>query len=433
MRIHYFVLGLSIVLRAADADWPQWRGPANDGVARTTPPLTWSDTSNIAWKIKVPGKGHSSPVIWGNRIFLTTAIATAASPETAPAAPQGRGGPGGGAGPLVEHKFDVICYDRATGKVLWQRTAATATPHEGYHGRYGSFASNTPVTDGKMVYAFFGSRGAYAYDLNGNLKWKKDFGVPMRMRNSFGEGVAPALYENMLILTFDQEANSFAVALDKTTGSEKWRVSREERSSWAQPLGLMHEGRKQVVISATNKVRSYELESGNLIWEAAGLGANVIPAPVLFNGTVIVMSGYRDPNLLAIKLGKTGDLTGTDSILWTNQRGNSYTASPVLHDGKLYFVTDNGMLSCLDAATGKPYYQQQRLPKAYNFKSSPVAAAGRLYLSTEDEDVVAVKLGEQFEVLATNTLKDQSFIATPAVAGNEIYLRSQSTLFCIRQ
>jgi outer membrane protein assembly factor BamB len=346
---------------------------------------------------------------------------------------ESRGRFGGGGGALVEHNFLVLCLDRATGKILWQRTAVTATPHEGYHDTYGSFASNAPVTDGERLYAFFGSRGLYSYDLDGNLVWKKDFGVAMTMLLEFGEGVGPALHGDTLLLKFDHEGDSFIVALDKKTGDERWRQSRDERSSWSEPRVIEHNGRTQAIVSATNKTRSYDLATGDVIWEVAGLGRNVIPMPVHENGLVIVMSGYRDPNLLAIRLGRNGDLTGTDAILWTNTRGNSYTPSPVLLDGKLYFLTDNGMISCLDAATGKPYYQQQRLPKPYNFKASLVAAAGRLYLASEDGDVVVLKLGEQFEVLATNTLSDQTFIASPAITGGELFLRGQSTLYCIRE
>jgi outer membrane protein assembly factor BamB len=420
---------------AADNDWFRWRGVNENGMARGDAPLQWSDSSNIAWKVPIPGRGNSSPVIWGDKIFLTSAV-PAAAPAAAPAEPPAPGqkqrGPGGGAGVGREYKFTVLCLDRRNGKVLWERVAKVATPHEGYHGRYGSFASNTPVTDGKLVYAFFGSRGLYAYDLNGKLVWEKQF-EPMRMRNQFGEGAAPALDDGVLYLKFDQEQGSFIVAVDAKTGKDLWRATRDEESSWSQPLVLSHQGRKQVVVSASRKVRSYEAASGKVLWEAAGLGTNVIPAPVTTGDMVLVMSGHRSPNLMAIRLGQEGDLTGTDAIVWTNDRGNSYTASPVLHDDKLYFVTDNGMLSCLNARTGEAYYRQQRLPKPYNFKASPVGANGKLYLATEDGDVVVVKMGEQYEVLATNTLTDQMFVATPAIAGGSLYLRSQDTLFCIRE
>jgi outer membrane protein assembly factor BamB len=423
---------------SGDADWPRWRGPYETGMARGDAPTTWSDTKNIKWKVSVPGRGHSSPVLWGDQIFITTAIPIGAASEVgqpASAASDGtrRGGAAGGAGPMVDHKFDLISIDRRTGKVLWERTAKVAKPHEGYHRLYGSFASNSPVTDGKHVIAYFGSRGIFCYDLKGKLIWEKDLGVRMTMRLGFGEGTAPVLHENALILNIDHEGEDVIVVLDKNTGKELWRANRDEPSNWAAPLVVDVQGRKQVVVSATNKVRSYDLKTGEVIWECAGLGTNTIPAPVRQGDMIYVMSGHREPNLLAIKLGRKGDLTGTDAVVWTNNRGNSYTASPVLHDNKLYFVTDSGMVSCLDATTGKPYYSQVRLPKATNIKSSPVGANGKLYISTEDGDVVVVKMGETFEVLATNTLDGQFFVATPAIADGEIFLRGQNTLFCVQQ
>ncbi len=413
--------------------WARWRGPNDDGMARGDAPLNWSDKDHIAWKVPVPGRGNSSPVVWGDRIFLTTAVPTGNAPASpAAAAPGGRGGFGGSSGPQPEHRFVVLAYDRKTGKQLWEKVARVASPHEGYHSQYGSFASNSPVVDSKHVIAFFGSRGVYCYTHDGQLVWEKDFGVQMRMLMSFGEGVGPALDGDTLVLLFDQEGDSFLVALDKNTGRELWRVPRPPGSSWANPLITSVGGRKQVIVSATKFVAGYDLESGKQIWQATGLGRNTIPAPVAAAGTLIVMSGYQQPNLLAIQLGREGNLTGTDAILWQNQRGNSYTPSPVLHEGKLYVLTDSGTLSCFDAKTGKPYYQQERLPKPYSFKSSPVGANGKLYLATEDGDVVVVRMGEKFEVLATNTLAGQIFIATPAIVDGEIYLRGQNTLFSIR-
>jgi len=427
MRIIAALL-LTAALWAADDDWARWRGPHENGMARGDAPTEWGDAKNVAWRTSIAGRGFSSPVIWGDRIFVTTAVPTG---NTAPAdAPQQRAGGGSSAG--HEHKFVVLCLDRNTGKVLWERVATVATPHEGYHNRYGSFASNSPITDGKHVYAFFGSRGLYTYTLDGKLVWQKEF-PPLRISNSFGEGSAPTLDGDTLYVAQDHQGDSFLLALDRNTGKEFWRVPRDEGSSWSQPVMLTHNGRKQLVVSASNKVRSYDPAAGKVIWECSGLGSNVIPAPVASGGLVFVMSGHRNPNALAVRLGSEGDLTGTDAIVWTNDRGNSYTPSPVLHDNKLYIVTDNGLLSCLNLLTGEAYYRQQRLPKPYNFKASPVGANGKLYLATEDGDVVVVKMGETYEVLATNTLTDQSFIASPAIAGGSLYLRSREALYCIRK
>jgi outer membrane protein assembly factor BamB len=417
------------MLAADPGQWPKWRGPDDNGMARTDAPLQWSDKENIKWKATIPGRGHSSPVLWGDKIFVTTAV------PIGPAVPRARMGqsPNGDTGPQPEHKFDVICLDKKTGKVIWQRTAKTAAPHEGFHQRYGSFASNSPVTDGKYVYAFFGSRGVFCYDLDGKLIWEKDLGVKMKMRLGFGEGTAPVLSGATLILNFDQEGDSFIVALDKTSGNELWRASRDEHSTWSMPLVVDYAGSKQVVVTATGKVRSYDLKTGKTIWECAGLGVNAIPAPVRQDDVVYVMTGFREPNLMAIKLGRTGDLTGSDAVLWKNTRGNSYTPSPVLYDNKLYTLTDTGMLSCYNARSGAPYYQMTRLPKPYSFKSSPVGTNGKLYMASEDGDVIVVKMGEKFEVLATNTMEDEFFVATPAIVDGEIFLRGRNTLYCISE
>ncbi len=432
------VLPLFWTQASEEGYWSYWRGPAADGMAVGDAPLNWSDTQNVRWKTDIPGRGSSSPVIWGDKIFVTTAVQTGTPPKLEqPAEPAAKTPanktPFGDSGPQVEHEFRVLCLDRNTGKTLWERTSITAVPHEGFHGTYGSFASNSPVTDGKHVYAFFGSRGMYCYDMDGNLVWKKDFGVKMRMRMAFGEGMAPVISGARLILVFDHEDDSFMVMLDKNSGEQIWRVDRNETTNWAAPLVVEYEGQKQIIVNGTTKVRCYDFESGELIWECSGLGSNPIPQPVVQEDLVLVMTGHRDPNLMAIRLGGKGDLTGTDAIVWSQTRGNSYTPSPVLHDNRFYALTDNGMVSCYNARTGEPYYHQVRLPKAYSFKSSPVGANGKLYLASENEDVIVLRMGEKFEVLATNTMADQMFIATPAIQDGEIYLRSQTTLFCINE
>jgi outer membrane protein assembly factor BamB len=422
---------------APDATWGHWRGPAQTGVAPGDAPARWSDTTNIAWKVAIPGRGHSSPVVWGDRIFVTTAVPTGrtgAPPAEAPAG--GRGGRrfgDGGAGAREEHRFEVMALDRASGKVLWRQVAATTAPHEGYHHSYGSFASNSPTTDGERVYASFGSRGLFVYDMNGKPIWQKDFGLQMQMFLEFGEGIGPVLDEGRLIGLYDHEGDGFLVMLDAATGREMWRTARTDGTNWAAPLVVTHNGRKQVVVNSPRKVRGYDYETGRQVWETAGLGQNTIPRAVQHRDSVLVMSGFRNPALLAIRLGREGDLAGTDAIKWTLNRGLSYTASPVLHEGTLYFVTDNGLASAVNADTGAPVYQQVRLPKPYSLKASPVAAGGKLYFATEDGDVVVAKIGSTLDVIATNTLADQSFIATPAVAGGDIYLRSRTHLFRVSE
>lgn len=423
------VLGTSsglVAQRRTAGDWPNWRGPSHTGTAVGDAPLTWGDTANVKWKVEVPGRGFSTPVASGGRIFLTTAVPTGKkAPETGPAG----GRPVGGAG--EEHRFDVLAIDQASGTIAWQRTATTATPHEGYHHLYGSFASNAPATDGERVYAFFGSRGLFVYDLNGKPLWQKDFGLQMRMRLAFGEGSGVVVDDRRVYLQFDHQQEGFVVALNAADGKELWRAPRMDNSSWSTPLVVEHAGVRQLVVTADTKVKAYDIDTGKVVWEVAGLGANPIPQPVQLGANVLVMSGYRNPRLMSVRLGRTGDLTGTDAIAWEATRGTSYTASPALLDGRLYVIADNGMLSVFDAGTGQPHYLQTRLPKPYNFKASPLIVGDRVYLATEEGDVVVVKTGNQFEVLATNTLTDQSFIASPIAVGNDLYLRSRTHLFRI--
>ncbi len=425
--------------------WHQWRGPYNTGVAVGGAPTEFSGERNVKWRVPIPGKGHSTPVVWGDVIYLTTA---AAKDSPRPAAREGAGGPGaagkrgkrggaarggggGAGGALVETDFLVMALDKSTGKVVWRKTAVTATPHEGYHRRYGSFASNSPVTDGETLIANFGSRGVYAYDLAGNLQWSKDLGK-LQMRLQFGEGVAPVLHDDYLIIQNDHEGQSYIVVLDKNDGKEIWRAEREERSSWTQPVVVDYGGRKQLVTSST-RIRSYDLATGEIIWEAGGLGGNAIPAVVnVDNEMVIAMTGWRDANLLAVRLGGKGDLTdNSEFIAWSNQRGNSYSASPVLHEGILYFVTDRGMVSAFDAKTGEMFYNQQRLPQSYTFKASPVAADGKLYLASEEGDVIVLELGKTYEAPAVNAMGGETFISSPFIVGGELFLRSEDELFCI--
>ena len=425
MGMLVFVLALWTAQAApAPVQWGQWRGPFDTGMAATDAPLRWTDR-DVRWKLEVPGRGHSTPVIAGDRVYLTTAIPTGKG-----AGPTTPGRAGGGAAAGLEHRFDVLAVDRNSGTIAWQRTATVATPHEGYHRVYGSFASNSPVTDGSRVFAFFGSRGLYAYRTDGTPIWTKDFGVQMRMDMAFGEGTPLTLHGGRLLLHFDHLDTGFLAMLDPATGKEIWRTKRTEPYNWAAPFVARHGGRRQIIVSGLT-VRSYDFDTGQLVWEAAGLGENTIPQPVQHDDLVFAMSGHTVKNIMAVRLGRQGNLTGTDAVAWSTARGAPYTPSPVLHEGRLYVLTDSGQLSCFDAATGKPHYQQARLPQPYNFKASPVGANGKLYLASEEGDVIVVRMGDTFEVLATNTMEGQSFIASPVIVEGDIYLRSRSHLFRI--
>ena len=406
--------------------WGQWRGPLATGVGpKADPPIEWSETKNVRWKVEVPGRGSGTPVVWGDRVFLLTAI------------PSGRTGaashePQGGKSPRDPHQFKLLAYDRKTGTLAWERTAREEAPHEASHQDNGTWASSSAITDGEHVIAYFESRGIHVFDMNGTKVWDKDLG-DKGMRNEFGEGSTPVLFGNTLVIVWDHiKGPSFIVALDKRTGKELWRTSRDEIDTWATPLVVPVGGRHQVIVPAMNKVRGYDLETGKMVWEAPGTTMNAIPSPVHGDGLVFLMSGFRGNNLKAIRLaGATGDLTGTGAIVWELNRDTPYVPSPLLYDNILYFLkTNNGLLSAFDAASGKPHYQLQRLDKAPNVFSSPVGASGRVYIAGREGTTVVFRHGPKFDVLAANVL-DDGFDASPALVDREIFLRGYSNLYCI--
>jgi outer membrane protein assembly factor BamB len=411
----------------ADRFWPQWRGPQGTGVSRhADPPLDWSETRNIRWKIEVPGRGSASPVVWGDHVFLLTAV-----PAGARLAESHR--PLGGATPRVAHQYRILAINRADGSIAWERTAREEAPHEASHQDNGTWASSSAATDGQHVIASFESRGFYCYDMKGTLVWQKDLG-DKRMRNEFGEGSTPALHGNTLVVVWDHfvPGASFIVALDKTTGAELWRVKRDEIDTWATPLVVEHDGRAQVVVPGMNRLRSYDLRTGEIVWQTTGLTMNPIPSPVAADGMVFATSGFRGNSLKAIRLaGARGDITGTPNVAWTLDRDTPYVPSPLLYDDILYILkSNNGLLSAFDARTGRPHYQVRRLDQAPNVFASPVGAAGRVYIAGRDGTTMVIRHGPSFAVLAANTL-DDGFDASPALVDREMYLRGYRYLYAI--
>jgi outer membrane protein assembly factor BamB len=325
-----------------------------------------------------------------------------------------------------------MSIDRETGKVLWQKVAREEVPHEGVREGDGSFAANSGVTDGQHVFAYFGSRGLYCYDLAGNLKWSQDFGK-MRVKNSFGEGSSPALYKDTLVIAWDNEDGSFIIALDKNTGKQIWKETRDEGTSWATPLIVEHDGKAQIVTDASRKIRCYDLATGKLLWECGGLTANVIPSPVADSDTVYCMSGFQGNSLLAIKLGHSGDLAGTDAIAWTHKKSTPYVPSPLLYQDKLYFcANNNAVLSCLDAKSGKPVFDAERIEGLNGVYAAPVGASGRVYLAGRNGATVVLKAGDKLEILANNKLNDK-FDASPVAIGKDLFLRGRENLYCIAE
>jgi len=434
-------------------NWPTWRGPLWTGVAPMgNPPTTWSEEENVQWKIDLPGLGYASPIVWGDQVIILTAVEkegdkTAAAESSEAQEPpererRGRGPRGGGRGrrggapPSAVHDFVVMSVNRRNGDIIWQKTANSQVPHEAFRMNDNSFASASPITDGQFIYASFGSYGIYCYDMRGNQIWKKDLG-DFSMRNSFGEGSSPTLYQDRLIVTCDQENDSFITALNTKDGEVVWRVPRDEASSWSTPLVVEHAGKTQVIVNGANRVRSYDLENGDVIWECGGQTGNVVPVPLLLGENVICMSGWRGSAIFSLPLSATGDITGTDTIDWhydgsTDYRaGTPYVPSPLLYDGALYFLKSyNGILTRMSAETGEVDFDNQRLNGISRVYSSPVGAAGRVYITGRGGKTIVLKLSEKYEVLAENEL-DASIDATPAIVGNQMIIRSQHKLYCL--
>lgn len=420
--------GYSLVGEEAEHYWPQWRGPLGTGVAPGgRPPAEWSETKNIRWKVSLPGRGHSTPIVWGDRIFLTAAVAYGDALE-----PIYSNSPGVHDNLPVTHRheFLVLSVNRRDGEILWKRAVHKELPHE--RGHYsGSLASASPVTDGQHLFAFFGSRGLYCLNLEGELQWKTDLG-DMQTKHGHGEGSSPALYKDTLIVNWDHEGQSFVVAFDKRTGVERWRVLRPEVTSWATPIVVEVDGSAQVIISGTSRVRGYELATGEVIWECGGLSANIVASPVAAKGMVYVASSYDTRAMLAIRLeGASGDITGTEQVVWTRKQRTPYVPSPLLYGDFIYFMRHyQGVLSRVNAKTGEEPSGPFRLRGLRNVYASPVGAAGRLYVTDRDGTTLVISNEVEPRVLGLNLLDDH-FSASAAIVGRDLFLRGEKHLYCI--
>lgn len=424
------VEGTPAQAEVAAQQWGQWRGPLATGTApHADPPITWSETENVRWKTRLPGSGHSSPVVWGDRVFITAAVAVGE-----PFPPRRDTAPGAHDSVPVSsaHEFVVLAYDRASGTEVWRRAVRREIPHEGGHVT-ASLASNSPITDGQSVYAFFGSRGLHALDWNGQPLWQVDFGQ-MQTKHAHGEGASPVLWGDTLVVNWDHRADSFVVALDKRTGKERWRVQRNEVTSWSSPIVVEVDGRPQVVVSGTERIRGYDLATGQVIWECGGLSANVVASPVAGHGMLFAASSYDTRALLAIRLsGAKGDLTGTDRVVWRRTRGTPYVPSPLLHGDELYFLRHyQPILTRVDATTGEDQPGPIRLQGLRDIYASPVAAAGRIYVTDRHGVTMVIDAGDEPRLLSANRLDDR-FSASAALVGEELFLRGESWLYSIRE
>ena len=410
------------------AQWGQWRGPLATGAApKADPPVEWSETKNIRWKTKLPGLGHSSPVVWGDLVFVTTAEMTGAKKPFTGVTPDGAHN---NMNPLFDHQFAVMAIDRQTGAVAWRRTVATRQPHESTH-ESATWASNSPVTDGEHVLSFFGSNGLYCLDTGGRLLWSRDFG-DMQVKHGHGEGASPLLHGETVVVNWDHEGASLIVALAKRTGEELWRQPRDEVTSWATPIVVTHDGQAQVVVSGTRRVRGYDLKTGAVIWEVGGLPGNIVASPVGADGMVFAAGSYEKQTLLAIRLtGAKGELAGTQQIAWQKNRSTPYVPSPLLYDGWLYYLRHyQGVLSRVNAKTGAEPSGPFRLGSVFNIYSSPVAAAGRIYVTDRNGKTLVISNDPEPKTLTLNKLDDR-FSASAALVGDAIFLRGEKFLYCI--
>lgn len=410
--------------------WPQWRGPLATGASpNANPPVEWSETNNVRWKVALPGKGHSTPVVWGNRVFVTAAV-----PVGAASPPRYSGARGAhDENPIThKHKFVVVALDRRDGTILWERSMREEVPHQGGHVT-SSLASSSPITDGERVFAHFGSWGTYCLDMNGKLLWKADLG-DLSSLHGHGEGSSPALHGDSLIINWDHEGESFLVALDKRSGRQLWKTPRGGASSWSTPIVVEHAGKAQVIVSGSKRLCSYDLADGKLVWECGGLSVeNVVASPVAGHGMVFAGSTYDQSGILAVRLdGAADDLTGTEHVVWQRRRGAPYVPSPLLYGEALLFLNhfQGGIITRVNAGTGDDQPGAFRVPGMYTIFASPVAAAGRIYITSREGLTSVLKDGDHLEILAQNRLDDQ-FSASPALAGDAIFLRGEKFLYCV--
>jgi outer membrane protein assembly factor BamB len=427
-----FLLGAGWV---SAEDWPGWRGDGRGISPEKSLPWKWSEKEGVKWKTPIPGAGHSSPVVWGHRVFVSTAVAKDPNVQTF------RGGVYmGGNSPRPdesEHAYRLICLDAEQGTVLWSKDLARQMPKTRRHIK-NTYASETPVTDGKYVFVSFGPVGLYAVDFEGNVVWQRDLG-PMSRRRGWGTGASPILFRNMVIVKCDSDDKSYIAAFDKATGEQLWRTERQEEASWGTPFLSEAGGRTTVVTNATRRMRGYDAATGQLLWECAGGSMITVPSPVATQGLVFLSSGHNviPPRpIIAVRPEASGDITPprgqsqSQGVAWSYRQGGPYVTSPLALDEYLYVPSDNGSLTCYEARTGKVVYAEQKLGGRNAITASPVAGDGKIYVQAEGGECYVIKPGPAFEILTVNKL-DEIFCASPAVSAGKIYLRGRKHLYCI--
>jgi outer membrane protein assembly factor BamB len=427
----------ALPLPASPENWPQFRGPEARGISGDDPtlPETWSATENVVWKITMPGFGWSSPVIWGERIFLTSVVnlGSGEAPKKGLYFGGNRPEP-----PTASHRWLVLCVDFMSGKIVWERQVHEGVPKTAHHLK-NTFASETAVTDGERIYAHFGHLGTYCFDMAGKPLWSKTWpAYPTRF--GWGTASSPALHEGRLYIVNDNDESSYLVALDKATGQEIWRIPRQEESNWATPYVWQNARRTEIITCGTHRVRSYDLD-GKLLWELAGMSSIVIPTPFSSHDLLYVTSGYVGDEtrpVFAIRPGASGDIslkagqTKNDSIAWFLPQGGPYNPSPLVYGDYYYTLFDRGFLTCHDAKTGKLVYDKQRFEVgASAFTASPWAYNGKVFCLSEDGDTFVIQAGPEYKLIRKNSLGEMC-MATPAIARGSLFIRGQENLYRIR-
>ena len=436
------VVCLIVVSSAATSrgqvNWPQFRGADARGVGLSPDlPVRWSAAENVEWKAELPGRGWSSPVVWGERVFLTTVVNTGEAEEPKKGLYFGGNRPDP---PKAMHQWIVLCLQLSTGELLWEQRVHEGVPESSIHLK-NSFASETPVTDGQRVYCYFGNLGVFCFDMEGNSVWQRTL-KPHKTRFGWGTAASPVIHNGRLYLVNDNDDDSYLLALDAETGNEIWRRSRDEASNWSTPFVWANDVRTEIVTPGTEQVRSYDLD-GNLLWWLEGMSSITIATPYAADGVLVVSSGYvGDPErpLYAIRPGASGDITLSDDelssefIAWSLPKAAPYNPTTLTYQGRLYVLYDRGLVACMKLDDGTELYGRERLPKGAGFTSSPWAYGEHIFCLNEDGVTFVIKAGDDFELVGTNSLgDDQMCMATPAIAGDRLLIRTDAGLYCLRE
>jgi len=439
-----FVLGALVSVRpAAQAPdrWPSFRGSSASGVAEGVGlPESWSGASgaSVAWKTALPGLGHGSPVVWGDRVFVTTAVSSRGDATFKP----GLYGEGTASEDRSSQQWKLIALDARAGTILWDRTAFEGVPRDKRHIK-NTYASSTPATDGRYVAAFFGSQGLYVYTVDGELVWKQDlgrldFGAYDLPEYEWGSATSPIIYQDMVIVQCDLHGPSFVMAFDLKTGETRWRSERDELPSWSTPTIYPGATRVELITNSPNFIRGLDPATGRELWRLGRSSKITAPTPV-FDGDLIVVASGRGPErpINVVKAGATGDITPPEGemssaqLVWSKRGRGSYMPTPLIYQGYLYVLGNQGVFDCYELATGREVYRERIPHTGSGFSASPVAADGRIYLSSEDGDIFVVRAGPEFELLGTNPM-GELLMATPAFAGDTMFVRGVEHLFAIR-